>query len=32
LLDKTGAVVWRAEGLYDDEKGKSLEQFLANRR
>ena len=32
LLDKTGAVVWRADGAYDEAKGKSLEQFLKSHR
>ncbi len=29
LLDRKGAVVWRAEGLYSEEKGRSLEAFLS---
>jgi len=31
LVTKNGDVVWRADGVYTDEKGKSLEQFLAAR-
>jgi hypothetical protein len=28
LLNKSGAVVWRAEGTYDETKGASLREFL----
>ena len=29
LLDKAGTVIWRAEGLYDEAKGKALALALA---
>ena len=31
LLNKSGEVVWRAEGLYDEAKGSSLREFLRGK-